>query len=111
MDPVHDASGDGRASGQRSEALVARSTNALLAEILSQTNDAVAASEVRDVAAALALLAPLTSPTLTRPASLAPRPPDPAPPAGESPGHGITRSPQGKEGARWREKTCWLTRS
>jgi len=47
------------AAAQHSEDLVAQSTAALLAEVLSQSRDAVAAGEVRDLAEALALFAPL----------------------------------------------------
>lgn len=45
--------------GESSEDLVARSAMALLAEIVKQADDAVAAGEVKDLAEALAALAPL----------------------------------------------------
>lgn len=45
-----------------SEDLLERSTTALLTEILQQIEDAVATSEVRDLAEALSLIAPLTRP-------------------------------------------------
>lgn len=46
-------------SPSSSEELVARSASALLAEVAKQTDDAVTAGEVRDLAEALAALAPL----------------------------------------------------
>jgi hypothetical protein len=55
------------AAGQGSEELVAESTAVLLNEILEQSHDVVAPSEIRDLAEALSLLAPLIRSAPARP--------------------------------------------